>query len=393
MDLHQGAYPFKNIMQPLAVIFVAGKLQYTHFDKRNITFVNRNEAIAHYERTRIDTENYRQPIAWEYPFLSIEQVNKTTKKILLNYILAPVLLLLLLWLIYRQVNGRGSFANELQQLRRHLENSNAALVIFVILLAPVNWCTEAFKWQMLLRKIEPVPYIKALSSVLTGMAFGLVTPSKIGDFAGRILYLEDKNKLRAAIATLIGNTAQTLVTFIAGTCGLVYLNIRYPGSWQVFCLIAAIISGVCLAYFYIRIDTIANWAEGKTWLRKVIISIRILKRYSKRELLQVLLVSLVRFCTYNTQFLIVANIMGAGIPWTGGFLLAAVMFWMITVIPSFFVADLGVRGYVAGLLFTETGIAGNGIAILAGSYVVWLLNWALPAIIGSLLLLTVRIVK
>ena len=106
-----------------------------------------------------------------------------------------------------------------------------------------------------------------------------------------------------------------------------------------------------------------------------------------------LLVSLVRFCIYNLQFLMVANIMGAGIPWAGGILVSAVMFWMITVIPSFFVADLGVRGYVAGLLFTETGIAGNAVAILAGSYTIWLLNWVLPAIIGSMLLLTIRIVR
>lgn len=307
--------------------------------------------------------------------------------------LAPLLLVLLLWLIYRQVNSSGTFEKELEQLLQHLKSGNASMAVFVLLLAPANWCTEAFKWRLLLRKIEPVPYLKALSSVLTGMAFGLVTPSKIGDFAGRILYLEDKNKLRAAIATLIGNTAQTLVTFFAGIAGLIYLNIAYPGKWQLFSLVTAIILGIGLSYFYIRVDKIASWAEGKAWLRKAIISIRILKRYSKKELLQVLLVSLARFCIYNLQFLMVANIMGAGIPWAGGILVSAVMFWMITVIPSFFVADLGVRGYVAGLLFTETGIAGNAVAILAGSYTIWLLNWVLPAIIGSMLLLTIRIVR
>jgi len=320
-------------------------------------------------------------------------VNKTTKKILLNYTLAPLLLVLLLCLIYRQVNARGSLTDELMQLKQHLEGSSMTMIIFVLFLAPANWCTEAFKWKLLLRKIEPVPYSRALSSVLTGMAFGLVTPSKIGDFAGRILYMEHKNRLRAAIATLIGNTAQTLVTFVAGIGGLIYLNIFYPGAWQLFCLFIALILGAGLGYFYMRIDKIANWAEGKEWLRKAIISIRILKRYSRKELLQVVIISLLRFCLYNMQFLIIANIMGAGIPWAGGFLVSAVMFWMITVIPSFFVADLGVRGYVAGLLFTETGMAANSISILAGSYTIWLLNWVLPAVIGSLLLLTVRIIK
>jgi len=320
-------------------------------------------------------------------------VNKATKKIVLNYVLAPVLLVLLLWLIYRQMTGKGSFEADMAQVLQHLRNAPLYLLLPILLLAPANWCTEAFKWKLLLRKIEPVKYSKALSSVLTGMAFGLVTPSKIGDFAGRILYLENKNKLRAAIATLIGNTAQTLVTFIAGIAGLIYLSIAHTGTWQIACLVAAVISGSLLAWIYIRVDKIAAWAEGKNWLRKVIISIRILKRYSRKDLLQILAVSMFRFIIYNTQFLLVANMMGAGIPMGVGLLASAVMFWLITVIPSFFVADLGVRGYVAGLVFTDTAIATNAVAILAGSYTIWLLNWVLPAIIGSLLLLTVRIVR
>lgn len=263
----------------------------------------------------------------------------------------------------------------------------------ILLLAPANWCTEAFKWKMLLRKIEPVPYMRALSSVLTGMAFGLVTPSKIGDFAGRILYLENKNKLRAVIATLVGNMAQTLVTFIAGTLGLIYLCLSYPGHWQVLCLIIASLAGGLLTWMYIRIDKIAVWAEGKNNLRKIIISIRILKRYSQKDLLQILLVSMLRFLIYNAQFLLLANMLGAGIPLGAGMPATAVMFWLITVIPSIFVADLGVRGFVAGLIFTDMGIATNAVAILGGSYTIWLLNWVIPAVLGSLLLLTVRIVR
>lgn len=320
-------------------------------------------------------------------------MNKTTKKILLNYILLPALLVLLLWLIYRQIGQGDAFEQQWEDFKTNWRNGNKYLLFFVLLLAPLNWMMEAVKWQMLLKKIQPLPFFRAFASTLTGIAFALVTPNKIGDFAGRVLYLENKNRLRAVIATLVGNLAQTLVTFVFGIVGLVYFNIYHPGSWQLLTLIGALAALILLVYLYLNIDKIADKAEGKRWLRKIIISIRILKRYSRKDLLKLLLVSLVRFCIYNLQFLILANVCGAGVPWVSGFLVSGLMFWMITVIPSIFLADLGVRGFVAGLLFTQTGIATNGVAILAGSYIIWILNLVIPAIIGSILILSVRLVK
>lgn len=320
-------------------------------------------------------------------------MNKTTKKKWLNYVLTPALTALLLWLIFRQIQAKGDFGRQWADFKVHWQQGNKLLLLAVALLAPLNWMLEATKWKMLLQKIEPVPFRKAFASTLSGIAFSLVTPNKIGDFAGRILYLDDKNKLRAAIATLISNLSQTLITYAFGIAGLIYFNIVYPSGWSVIALIAALLSAALLLLLYLRIDLIAGWAERRPWLRKVIVSIRILKRYSRKDLLRLLAVSFVRFCVYNLQFLLLANVLGAGVPWAAGFLLSGLMFWLITVIPSIFLADLGVRGYVAGLLFTDTTVAANGMAILAGSYLIWLLNLVLPAIIGSLLLVTTRIAR
>jgi hypothetical protein len=320
-------------------------------------------------------------------------VNKTTKKILLNYLVTPLITVLLLWLIYRQIVHKGGFAAQWAAFKLHWQQGSQLLLLCVAFLAPLNWMLEAVKWKMLLQKIEPVPFRKAFASTLTGIAFSMITPNKIGDFAGRILYLNDKNKLRAAIATLISNLSQTIVTYVFGIAGLIYFNIVHPGNWQLFALIAALISASLLVFIYLRIDLIAGWAEHRKSLRKVIISITILKRYSKTDLLQLLGVSLIRFCVYNLQFLLLANVLGAGVPWVTGFLVSGLMFWMITVIPSIFLADLGVRGFVAGLLFTETAIASNSMAVLAGSYMIWLLNLVIPAIIGSVLILTIRFIR
>lgn len=320
-------------------------------------------------------------------------MNKATKKILLHYILAPILLAVLLGLIYRQLYAHGSFEKEWADFQMHWKKGNSWLLTLVLVLAPANWMMEAYKWQMLLKKIEPLPFRKAFASTLTGIAFAIVTPNKIGDFAGRILYLKGKSRLRGAVATLVGNLAQTIIVFIFGTIGLIYLNIYYPGNWEWIALVAALASGAVLLYFYLRVELLSRWAERFHRLRGIVIAFRVLKRYSRRDLQQLLWISLIRFSVYNFQFLILINISGAAVPWVSGFFISGLMFWMITVIPSVFIADLGVRGFIAGLIFTGTGISANAVAVLAGSYIVWLLNLAAPAIIGSFLLLTARIFR
>jgi len=299
-------------------------------------------------------------------------------------------MVLLLWLIYRQVTQKDDFTTQWEGFKQHFREGNHLLLVAVLLMAPLNWMLEAAKWHQLLTKIQRVPYPRALASTLTGIAFAIVTPNKIGDFAGRILYISNKNKLRAAIATLISNLSQTLVTYSFGIAGLIYFNIAYPGAWQRLALAAAVLSASLLLVLYFRIDRIATWADGRKWLRRVIVSVRILKRYSRKDLLQLLGISFLRFCVYNLQFLVLANVFGAGIPWASGFLVSGLMFWLITVIPSIFVADLGVRGYIANLIFISTSIALNSVSILAASYMIWLLNLILPAVIGSLLIVTIR---
>lgn len=316
-------------------------------------------------------------------------MNKATKKYIVQYVVAPLLLVVLLLLIYHQVKARGSFETQWKDMLLHLRYASRLLLVVAFLLTPLNWMTEAAKWHFLLQKIEKVSYLKSLSSTLTGMAFALVTPNKIGDFAGRILYLKNENKLRAIIATVIDNISQLIITFIAGIIGLVFLNIYYPGQWQVWALVAGVACFAFLLFLYFRINKIADWAEGKPRMRKALIAIRVVKRYNKKDLLVLLLISLLRFSIYNLQFVLFLKIFGAEIPFFTACFLSAVMFWMITVIPSIFIADLGVRAYVANLIFIDTGIT-NSITIIASSYVIWLLNWVLAAVIGSILILTIR---
>ncbi|RQO31995.1 hypothetical protein DBR32_04125 [Taibaiella sp. KBW10] len=320
-------------------------------------------------------------------------MNKITKKIWLNYIFAPALLVLLLFLIYKQVMAKGDMAAQWQALKAHLNPETLKWFVLVLLLAPLNWTLEALKWQRLLSRITPVRFTKAFASMLTGMAFSLVTPNRVGDFAGRILHVQNRYKLKAAIASMIGSIAQMCITASFGIAGLIYYNLYFGNTLSLVLLGLAVLLAFAIIWFYLRIDMLSRLATKYRWLRRVNIALRVLRNYRKADLGYILLLAFGRFLIYNGQFLLLVNILGAAVPWGPGFLMSALMFWTLAVVPSIAMLELGVRGYAGMSLFVTTGLTAASLPILSGSYMLWVINLVLPALLGSVLILGLRLGK
>jgi uncharacterized membrane protein YbhN (UPF0104 family) len=312
-------------------------------------------------------------------------MNKTTKKILLRYTIAPILLLVFLWLVYLQIVSRGSWKGEWEEFKSSLQPNGLWWMLPALMLAPLNWLTEAFKWQLLLNRIERIPLKRAFASVLSGMALAFITPNKTGDFLGRILFLKKKSRLRGAIASLMGSFAQIVVAFLFGLSGMIYLHLRHQASWTLPILICSGIGLGLLTYCYIHIELLSRLASKFHRLRALMVSFYIIKRYSRGELWKILGIAAIRFFIYNSQFLLLLYAFDSRIPAFSGFLLSGLMFWLITVVPTFFVADIGVRGFVTGLVFINTGIISNPFSVLAASYLIWLINGIIPSVLGSIL--------
>jgi hypothetical protein len=318
-------------------------------------------------------------------------MHKNTKKILLHYVAAPLGFIVLLYLIYKQVTERGDLSEQWMQLKANLDVDNLKWFVLVLLLAPANWSLETLKWKKLLSRIRPVPFTKAFKSMLSGMSLSLVTPNRVGDFAGRIIHIAPGYKLKAAIASMIGSVAQMCITAGFGICGLIYLNIYYP-SWyaHIALLFAVVLVSVCLM-LYLNINRLGGFGKKYKLLRRLNFGIRVLGYYSKRDLGYILGLAFGRFLCYNLQFILLINILGAGVPLFPGILVSALMFWAISVVPSVAMLELGVRGFVGVYLFVDlTGLSLQVLPILSGTYLLWVINLVLPAILGSFTLLSLK---
>lgn len=106
--------------------------------------------------------------------------------------------LVLVYLLYRQVVGNQEFENvKTRFLAQWQHKESHVWLVFMLLLLPINWLLEIEKWRTLLR-INPVPSRWILmKAVFTGITFSLFTPNRIGEYGGRVWWLEKQTDGKA----------------------------------------------------------------------------------------------------------------------------------------------------------------------------------------------------
>ncbi len=313
-------------------------------------------------------------------------MNKATK-IRVNYAIASVITVILLTVIYFQIKTQLA-DYDFKALYR--EGANEYFFTAVLLL-PVNIGIEMYKWKLLAGSAQPVSYAMAAKSFLAGLALSILTPNRIGEYPGRILYLKQRNTPRLISVTFLGIFTQFLCLFLFGIPGLLYYNIALPGYWQKSALVIAILCAIALAVVFFRFEKWSGLIERFSFLKKFKTYSRLLKKFTLKEQLLILGLSMLRFCTYVIQYLLLLRWLHIELPLLAGFCLACLFFFSMAVVPSVAFAEIGIRGGISLFLFQN--FSTNKIGILVATLVLWLVNLILPALIGSVLWIKIRLIK
>ncbi len=265
---------------------------------------------------------------------------------------------------------------------------------WVAVLMVVNWGIEAWKWRGLMDHVEDLSFGRAFTATIAGTSLGLITPNRVGEFAGRVLFLAPEHRWQGGFATALGSIAQFVVTLVMGGLAL--------GAQQAFALRAsrfgdlatygwlaliALVAGGAIVLFFtprllrqllLKLPVLSRWERASA----------VLEGYSMVELARVLGLSALRYVVFALQFMIVLATL-AGVPYTTSLFAVPIIYLMTTLVPTVMLTELGVRGSVAVAVLDQHEVMPG--AILLASMLVWLVNLALPAIIGSVILLVARI--
>lgn len=301
--------------------------------------------------------------------------------------LGGIISLLLLWGIYLQVRQQLRTTN----IDAIWQTGPSVFLWLCLLLMPFNLALEAKKWHLLARSAQKISYKKAFQSYLAGIAISIVTPYRIGEYPGRILYLKQKNTFRLIGVSILGSAAQMFCVFAFGLIGLIYYNRAFPGKAQQSILIISAVITLLILLFYFTFERWLPLLERFRWMRRFNIYGQLLKRFTTKDQFIILGISIVRFVIFAAQYLFLLRWMNVYMPLPEGFCMVTVFYWAIAIIPTIALAELGERGQVSLYLFHH--FSPNTVGILAATMGIWLLNLIVPAVAGSFLLFRMRILK
>lgn len=319
-------------------------------------------------------------------------------KIFINYFLGPLLFAWLSISIYHQVTAQTHLAESWDHIRKSFYSPRIGYLVLATVLMGVNWGIESAKWKLSVRDIHAISFVQAFKAVLSGVSISVTMPNRVGEYLGRMMYMPEGKRLKIIAVTLIGSAAQLLVTLGAGGVGLIVLKedmVRAGLINPIF--FTSLVIGVgalilILTLFYFNLARIEKWLESLVGRASWFYLIQAVQGFGLQRLLFILFLSAARYAIFVVQYILLfwlfeVEVSAAILIWS-----MSLVFLALAVIPTIaVVVEFGIRGevclQVVGLFAT------NSLGILLTSVSIWVINLIIPALVGSLLILGLKIFK
>lgn len=256
----------------------------------------------------------------------------------------------------------------------------AAFLAGQILLVAANILTEAFRWHLLVVPIHRQPLLYSLRQTLSGIVAGAFSPGRLAEPFGKLYGIPKEKTVHAVSLSLFGSVVLNSVITSAGMfalgigcmSGAFYgLALTKQHGWQW----AVILWGVALLSAVATFRPLVRWMVRRFKLHRVVVGLS-----GKRLLLHVGIAT-VRYLVFSVQMWWALVFFGHAYNWGLLAALVPLYYLFVTLLPSFFGLDLGVRGSMALLVF---GLAmANDGALLMSTFFIWALNLAFPSIAGT----------
>lgn len=303
----------------------------------------------------------------------------------------------LFWLLYRQLSTHPDLTQSLAALRQRLHQAHGLSAALPILLTGPNWLLEAAKWHLLLNRSHRISFAKTFSAVLAGISLALITPQRIGEYAGRLMLLPPGARWAGLCAKITGNAAQWLITLSVGGLAAMVLARQMDtitpntAGW---CAGIHVLLMLTAGFFYLNPQSLKRVIPRSLPAAGILRHARPLSallEWQKPDLMKVLFMAALRYGVYGLQYFLLLGLFGVPVALpdaaTG---IGAFFFWQ-SVFPLTNLAGLAVRSNLAVWIWGHFGadpVAGLGAALF-----LWIINLVLPALFGTFCLMRVRISK
>jgi hypothetical protein len=189
-----------------------------------------------------------------------------------------------------------------------------------------------------------------------------------------------------------------MITILMGCFGLFIINYFdhqalnfLPEFFRKALLILSVVLAFVFFFFYFRLSWIVSFIERLPFLNKTVKHIKVLNEFSFQLLFKILFLSFVRYIVFILQYVLLLQVMQVELAGWFCFCLLTVFYMVMAIIPSLGIVELPIRLTAAWVIFKM--YSSNELGIGAASLCIWMINVVVPAVIGSLLMLNLKMVK
>ena len=307
----------------------------------------------------------------------------------LSFLIKIGIVVFSLYFLYKELVLKNDIVNFDKSLFFKLITDNIILIIIVLFLMFLNWFLEALKWRYMISKIEKVSIYTSLKAVFAGITVSSFTPNRVGEYGGRVFYLEKADRLKGVIITFIGSMSQLLITILFGSISFIILSELLFESKVLFSAISKFkllvflllfLLNVFIFYFFYNVHSFISFFNLNKYINRFKQYIQTFTIYNSSELTNILLFSFSRYIVFSIQFLILLNVFEIDSSTFHSMLSVMLIFLFVSIIPTIVVAEIGVRGSVAIYVFSLFTI--NSIGVFSSTLLLWIINLVIPSLIG-----------
>ena len=257
-------------------------------------------------------------------------------------------------------------------------------IVFLLFLTIINHFLEIGKWKILTNNVKKNSWLEATEQSLASLTLSLITPNRIGEYGAKALYYTNDKRKQILLLNFAGNFYQLVITIAMGAIGLVYLSTYFSFSvisiqHSIILILGIAVLGSSIYYLEKKSSKISHWIS------------KIVAALSMKNNKLVLFTSLLRYLVFTHQFYFLMLCFKIDISYVHAISAISSMYLIASCIPILSLFDAALKGSVAVVVFSLFGI--DSLLILSITTLMWLFNFAFPAIIGSYFVLQFNPIK
>lgn len=268
------------------------------------------------------------------------------------------------------------FMDFLKTLHRYRVFS-AVNIGILLLLTFFNWFFEVKKWQNLSSSLKRNSVRKATNESLASFTAAIFTPSRIGEYGAKSLYYSKPDRKKVIFLNFVGNMAQLGTTFFFGIFGLLFLlfQIGLPFSFVNSLYVVLLLLSPFFGYIMMRRF---NWKIKGYSIKKLEKSF---KKVPQQVKWKTLFYATVRYMIFTHQFYFFLIVFKVELPYSIAISAVFATYFLASIIPTMMIFDAVIKGGFAVWVFSFLQVPEMVVLVIV--LAVWILNFGLPALLGS----------